>query len=60
MVNYYKKFRINVILLKQNYFYSSTDMWGLGCLVWESYNGPLANRSNLKIMSEVNYSKNNI
>ncbi|XP_073816904.1 N-terminal kinase-like protein yata isoform X2 [Musca autumnalis] len=26
----------------------SADMWGLGCLVWESFNGPLRSRSNLK------------
>lgn len=26
----------------------SADMWGLGCLVWESFNGSLRNRSNLK------------
>ncbi|KAL5285470.1 SCYL1 family protein [Megaselia abdita] len=26
----------------------SVDMWGLGCLVWESFNGPLKVRSNLK------------
>ncbi|XP_053665496.1 N-terminal kinase-like protein [Anopheles marshallii] len=26
----------------------SSDMWGLGCLVWESFNGPLKTRGNLK------------
>lgn len=31
----------------------STDMWGLGCLVWESYNGPLRNRANLKDINNV-------
>lgn len=28
-------------------------MWGLGCLVWESYNGPLRNKSNLKDINNV-------
>lgn len=32
---------------------SSSDMWGLGCLVWESFNGPLRNRSNLKDIDNV-------
>ncbi|XP_055324339.1 N-terminal kinase-like protein isoform X2 [Sitodiplosis mosellana] len=31
----------------------SSDMWGLGCLVWESFNGPLRNRSNLKDVENV-------
>uniref|UniRef100_A0A182J9A2 N-terminal kinase-like protein n=1 Tax=Anopheles atroparvus TaxID=41427 RepID=A0A182J9A2_ANOAO len=26
----------------------SSDMWGLGCLVWEAFNGPLKTRGNLK------------
>lgn len=33
--------------------FSSSDMWGLGCLVWESFNGPLRNRSNLKDIENV-------
>lgn len=33
--------------------FSSTDMWGLGCLVWESYNGPLKNRVSLKEINNV-------
>lgn len=28
-------------------------MWGLGCLVWESYNGPLRNRTSLKEINNV-------
>lgn len=28
-------------------------MWGLGCLVWESFNGPLRNRTNLKDMEKI-------
>lgn len=31
----------------------STDMWGLGCLVWETYNGPLKNRSSLKDINNI-------
>lgn len=35
------------------YFCSSSDMWGLGCLVWESFNGPLKTRSNLKDIDSI-------
>jgi SCY1-like protein 1 len=28
-------------------------MWGLGCLVWESFNGPLRARGNLKDLEHV-------
>lgn len=31
----------------------STDMWGLGCLVWESFNGPLRSRGNLKDLAGI-------
>ncbi|XP_055524243.1 N-terminal kinase-like protein isoform X2 [Wyeomyia smithii] len=31
----------------------STDMWGLGCLVWESFNGPLKARGNLKELATI-------
>ncbi|XP_062700998.1 N-terminal kinase-like protein isoform X1 [Aedes albopictus] len=31
----------------------STDMWGLGCLVWEAFNGPLRSRSNLKDIASI-------
>ncbi|EAT39222.1 AAEL008954-PA [Aedes aegypti] len=31
----------------------STDMWGLGCLVWEAFNGPLRSRSNLKDLASI-------
>uniref|UniRef100_A0A1A9W6J8 N-terminal kinase-like protein n=1 Tax=Glossina brevipalpis TaxID=37001 RepID=A0A1A9W6J8_9MUSC len=31
----------------------SADMWGLGCLVWESFNGPLRARSNLKDINSI-------
>lgn len=32
-------------------------MWGLGCLVWESFNGPLRNRASLKDIENVKFSK---
>uniref|UniRef100_U5EYR2 N-terminal kinase-like protein n=1 Tax=Corethrella appendiculata TaxID=1370023 RepID=U5EYR2_9DIPT len=31
----------------------SSDMWGLGCLVWEAFNGPLKARGNLKDLSSI-------
>lgn len=31
----------------------SVDMWGLGCLVWEAFNGPLKVRGNLKDIDNV-------
>ncbi|XP_013119364.1 N-terminal kinase-like protein [Stomoxys calcitrans] len=31
----------------------SADMWGLGCLVWESFNGPLRTRSSLKDIDSI-------
>ncbi|XP_055586275.1 N-terminal kinase-like protein isoform X2 [Uranotaenia lowii] len=31
----------------------SADMWGLGCLVWESFNGPLRSRANLKDLASI-------
>ncbi|XP_004523320.1 N-terminal kinase-like protein isoform X2 [Ceratitis capitata] len=31
----------------------SVDMWGLGCLIWESFNGPLKLRSNLKDIDNI-------
>lgn len=35
-------------------------MWGLGCLVWESYNGPLRSRTNLKDIENVCLTKKNL
>lgn len=32
---------------------SSVDMWGLGCLVWEAFNGVLKQRSNLKDIDHI-------
>lgn len=34
-------------------FLSSVDMWGLGCLVWEAFNGVLKQRSNLKDIEHI-------
>ncbi|XP_023292732.1 N-terminal kinase-like protein isoform X2 [Lucilia cuprina] len=31
----------------------SADMWGLGCLVWESFNGPLRSRGSLKDIDNI-------
>ncbi|XP_043271661.1 N-terminal kinase-like protein [Venturia canescens] len=31
----------------------SIDMWGLGCLIWESFNGPLVQRANLKSVDQI-------
>lgn len=33
---------------------SSIDIWGLGVLIWEVFNGPLSNQSALKISKKVN------
>lgn len=33
----------------------STDMWGLGCLIWEVFNGPLNQQASLKTLNKVNY-----
>lgn len=32
---------------------SSSDMWGLGCLLWEAFNGPLKERNSLKEVENV-------
>lgn len=34
-------------------FGSSTDMWGLGCLIWETFNGPLSQQSSLKMLESI-------
>uniref|UniRef100_A0A1L8DN65 N-terminal kinase-like protein n=1 Tax=Nyssomyia neivai TaxID=330878 RepID=A0A1L8DN65_9DIPT len=31
----------------------STDMWALGCLIWESFNGKMRTRSNLKEIENI-------
>lgn len=34
-------------------FNSGIDMWGLGCLIWEAFNGPLTASGNLDAMDQV-------
>ncbi|XP_063831446.1 N-terminal kinase-like protein isoform X2 [Ostrinia nubilalis] len=31
----------------------SSDMWGLGCLIWEAFNGPLKNQPALKTVDNI-------
>ncbi|XP_066996416.2 N-terminal kinase-like protein [Anabrus simplex] len=31
----------------------STDMWGLGCVIWETFNGPLPQQSALKELNNI-------
>ncbi|XP_017890695.1 N-terminal kinase-like protein [Ceratina calcarata] len=31
----------------------SVDMWGLGCLIWETYNGPLSLNMQLKVTDKI-------
>ncbi|KAG7200109.1 hypothetical protein KM043_000554 [Ampulex compressa] len=31
----------------------SVDMWGLGCLIWEAFNGPLCTMSQLKMIDKI-------
>ncbi|GJQ78354.1 hypothetical protein Trydic_g22181 [Trypoxylus dichotomus] len=31
----------------------STDMWGLGCLIWEVFNGPLSQQTSLKTLNKI-------
>ncbi|KAK5648616.1 hypothetical protein RI129_003508 [Pyrocoelia pectoralis] len=31
----------------------STDMWGLGCLIWEVFNGPLHQQASLKSLDKI-------
>ncbi|OAD56922.1 N-terminal kinase-like protein [Eufriesea mexicana] len=31
----------------------SVDMWGLGCLIWETYNGPLSSNLQLKVTDKI-------
>lgn len=35
--------------------YSSIDIWGLGCLIWEAFNGPLSSPGNLDTMDQVSH-----
>ncbi|CAG9136314.1 unnamed protein product [Plutella xylostella] len=31
----------------------SSDMWGLGCLIWEAFNSPLKNQPSLKVLENI-------
>jgi hypothetical protein len=55
MVGYFKENRNQSTLPTLYYkpFFSSSDMWGLGCLVWEVFNGPMKSRTNLKDIESV-------
>lgn len=44
--------------LNQWHNFSSSDMWGLGCLIWEAFNGPLQQQSSLKILEHVRVQQN--
>lgn len=35
------------------HIYSSSDIWGLGVLIWEVFNGPLNHQSSLKDIKKV-------
>jgi len=39
--------------IKHNFLYRSTDMWGLGCLIHEVFNGTLTQVSSLRNTSKV-------
>ncbi|CAG5106864.1 Similar to scyl1: N-terminal kinase-like protein (Xenopus tropicalis) [Cotesia congregata] len=39
--------------VRENAKPTSVDMWGLGCLIWEAFNGPLGQRANLKSMEQI-------
>lgn len=34
-------------------FFSSSDIWGLGCLIWEAFNGPLKTQPALKTVDSI-------
>lgn len=50
-------FKINTSTCLTNKFgiiyYRSTDMWGLGCLIWEVFNGSLSQINSLKSVGKV-------
>lgn len=43
------------VLASKSYSFhdSSSDMWGLGCLIWETFNGPLKNQPSLKNVDKI-------
>lgn len=50
---WYNITRLKLELNKLNLIFSSADMWGLGCLIWEVFNGPLQKQSSLKELAKV-------
>lgn len=38
---------------KNMFICRSSDMWGLGCLIWEVFNGQLPRTSSLKVVGKV-------
>lgn len=49
-----KKKRNTSICLTMGIIYNrSTDMWGLGCLIWEVFNGSLSQINSLKSVGKV-------
>lgn len=42
-----------VLIVINNFVFSSYDMWGLGCLIWEVFNGPLQQQTSLKNIDRV-------
>lgn len=40
-------------LFNNDFVHSSSDMWGLGCLIWEAFNGPLPQSSSLRVTDKV-------
>lgn len=45
--------KTNELIIIKNKKNSSVDMWGLGCLIWETYNGTLNISSQLKVTGQV-------
>lgn len=46
----------NIYAINYNHYTlinSSSDMWGLGCLIWEAFNGPLTNQPALKTVDKI-------
>ena len=43
------------VILHQYNFNRSADMWGLGCLIWETFNSSLPRTSSLKVIGKVGF-----
>jgi len=54
---WYKRFLvIGMNTISISLMHRSPDIWGLGCLIWESFNGPLRSPTSLKTIGNVNTS----